>query len=159
MGINENKRVVLELARLTSAGKYSETAALMADEVEHWMQGFGMVTKQQVGQIVTRFLSHFKGPLQLDVVGLTAEGDRVAAEIRSRAELLDGQIYENTYHILYRIREGKIFAVREYLDSKYVAEIESIFSAIDAGDGKIPVASARPTLPPLTVITDVGDPE
>jgi ketosteroid isomerase-like protein len=59
----------------------------------------------------------------MTVIGLVAEGDKVAAEIRSHAELTDGRIYENQYHMLFTLRQGKIAEVKEYADTLLIARM------------------------------------
>ena len=51
---------------------------------------------------------------------MTAEQDRVAVEltIRGRAAA-DKRPYENFYHFLFRVRDGRIVEIREHLDSLY----------------------------------------
>ena len=52
-----------------------------------------------------------------DAKGLTAEGDRVAVEAESYAKMKNGKTYQNTYHFLFIVRDGKIQSVKEYLDT------------------------------------------
>ena len=51
---------------------------------------------------------------------LTAEGDRVAVEAESYAEINNGRIYKNLYHFQRVIRDGQSCAIREYLDTEHV---------------------------------------
>jgi uncharacterized protein len=44
----------------------------------------------------------------------------VALEVESDGELLNGRRYNQQYHFLLTVREGKISAVREYLDTQHV---------------------------------------
>jgi ketosteroid isomerase-like protein len=55
--------------------------------------------------------------------GLTAEGDRVAAEVESYGETTTGKIYNNLYHFLFEVRDGKIQSVRGYLDTMHAKEV------------------------------------
>nr|WP_275425954.1 nuclear transport factor 2 family protein [Salinicola peritrichatus] len=64
-----------------------------------------------------------QGGLKMEVVGMIAEDDRVAAEIRSYATTKTGKIYENDYHMIFRIRAGKIAEVKEYTDLMHATEI------------------------------------
>ncbi len=52
--------------------------------------------------------------IEFSIDGLIAEGDRVAAEIRSKGKLADGKPYANRYHNLFELRDGKIVTFREY---------------------------------------------
>jgi ketosteroid isomerase-like protein len=64
-------------------------------------------------------LSRLKNGLTMTVKGAIAEGDKVALEVRSYGELTNGNIYRQEYHFLMEFREGKICAVREYLDTQH----------------------------------------
>jgi len=61
-----------------------------------------------------------KGGLKMTVKSLIAEGDKVAVEVESWGELQNGRVYNNEYHFLMTIRDGKIHEVREYLDTQHV---------------------------------------
>jgi hypothetical protein len=43
-----------------------------------------------------------------------------AIELESYGELRNGRVYNNEYHTLLTIRDGKIREVREYLDTQHV---------------------------------------
>jgi ketosteroid isomerase-like protein len=51
--------------------------------------------------------------------GAVAEGDKLALEAESYGELTNGRIYNQHYHFLIEFRDGKICAVREYLDTQH----------------------------------------
>jgi ketosteroid isomerase-like protein len=57
--------------------------------------------------------------LKVTPKAITAEGDRVALEAESYGELANGKVYNNQYHVLMEIRNGKIQAVREYMDTQH----------------------------------------
>jgi ketosteroid isomerase-like protein len=52
--------------------------------------------------------------LDFHIEALTAEADRVAAEVTSRGELPEGQAYGNRYHNLFILKDSKIAFFREY---------------------------------------------
>jgi ketosteroid isomerase-like protein len=68
------------------------------------------------------FYSMFSGPLRIDIVATTAEGERVAIETRTHAPLIDGTTYQNRYHWLVLVRDGRIALMREYQNSAYLVE-------------------------------------
>jgi uncharacterized protein len=78
-------------------------------------------------QIVDGFLSTVAGSLfepgsqSFEFPTIIAEGDTVALEWRVKARSASGADYENSYCGIFVIREGKIQAIREYLDSGYAA--------------------------------------
>jgi ketosteroid isomerase-like protein len=63
------------------------------------------------------------GGIEFTVHGMIAEGDRVAAEVESYAELVNGAVYNNNYHMLFRFRGPKIIEVREYADTLHAKEV------------------------------------
>lgn len=52
---------------------------------------------------------------------LTAEEDRVAVEVESFAETQEGKIYNNQYHFLITLRDGKIAKFQEFFDNIHAA--------------------------------------
>lgn len=61
----------------------------------------------------------------------TVDGERVAVEARGRMELTDGRVYDNYYHLLYVVQDGKITQAHHYYDT---AHFYAIFgSDPDAG--------------------------
>jgi uncharacterized protein len=59
------------------------------------------------------------GSIDLEVTGMTAEGDRVVLQWTTRARTRDGLPYENDCIGVFTIRDGKIQEVREYMDTLY----------------------------------------
>ena len=81
------------------------------------------MTRAQYVEILKHNGSAVKGGMTMKVVGMLAEGDRVAAELQSHAVTTSGKVYNNQYHILFVIRDGRIVKVREYLDPMHGTEI------------------------------------
>lgn len=61
--------------------------------------------------------------IKLTVTGVTAEGDRVAVEMDAEGVAAIGGEYHNHYHDLLEIRDGKIVAGREYLDTAHTTDV------------------------------------
>jgi ketosteroid isomerase-like protein len=99
----------------------------MADDATWWVSGkpellraAGVHGKEQIAQIFHAMMGQLKNGLKMTVKSLIAEGDRVALEVESYGELQNGRIYNNEYHTLMTVRDGKISEVREYLDTQHV---------------------------------------
>jgi uncharacterized protein len=60
---------------------------------------------------------------------MIADGDTIALEWHVSARNAAGEPYENDYCGIFVIRDGKITAVREYLDGRYTAKV--LFPDID----------------------------
>ncbi len=65
----------------------------------------------------------FPGGLRFSILGTTAERDRVAVEAESYGMTREGKLYNNVYHLLVLLADGKIRAAREYLDSGHATEV------------------------------------
>ena len=53
----------------------------------------------------------------------TAEGERLAIEAESEGITVTGKRYEQKYHFLMRVRDGKIVEFKEYMDTEYAREV------------------------------------
>ena len=121
MQAEENKRIALALLEALS-GDFSEARPYLADGFVWWSPGVGDIAKK-LERVIAGVKSSLESPLELRVTGVTAEGDRVAVEAESHARLQSGKVYNNHYHFLFVLAEGKVRIVREYNDTKHVAEV------------------------------------
>src|SRR5207247_2261398 len=60
-------------------------------------------------------------PLAIEVLSLTAEDDRVVAQLQGRSKLRAGVPYDNTYCFVFRFAGTHVVEVTEYLDTALVA--------------------------------------
>lgn len=67
------------------------------------------------------------GTIDIEVTAMLGEGDRTVLQWTTRTRTRDGRSYENGCIGIFTIRHGKIEAVREYMDTLYVANM--FFSA------------------------------
>jgi hypothetical protein len=69
-------------------------------------------------------LAHYEpGSISLEVTAMIAERDQVVLQWTSRARTRDGDPYENGCLGVFTVRDGKIRAVREYMDTLYAREV------------------------------------
>jgi uncharacterized protein len=59
--------------------------------------------------------------LRVQVVGTTAQVNRLAVEADGKMDV-KGKIYNNVYHWVFELRDGKISAARFYLDTLYAKQ-------------------------------------
>lgn len=70
-----------------------------------------------------------------EILNLTAEGDRVAAEVRIRGRSArSGEPYDNLYAFFFWIRDGRIVEIHEHLDTAYVGE--TLFAPAGIASGR-----------------------
>jgi ketosteroid isomerase-like protein len=130
MSIDQNKALILELFERFSASDVDGAMRLLADDATWWISGkpdrlpsAGTHDKARFERLLRGMLAAMPGGLALTVTAMTAEGDRVAAEVVSSGDLKDGRQYRQEYHFLLRIRDGRIHEVREYLDTQHARDI------------------------------------
>ena len=127
MSIEQNKRVAADFFARFSANDIAGALDLMTDDATWWIPGkpdqlpaAGDHSKKQIARLFYNMAGQLKNGLRLTVKSAIAEGDKVALEVESYGELQNGRIYNQQYHLLITLRDGKISAVREYLDTQHV---------------------------------------
>ena len=127
MGAAENREVVRRYFDAVNRGDMDTITSLLDPAATFWVppslpDGVEFRGRDMVLKLFTESVGLYDADagLSVEIHSLTAEEDRVAAElvIRGRAAAGGGE-YENWYHFLFRVRDGKIVAIREHLDSLY----------------------------------------
>ena len=83
----------------------------------------GVYSKDEIRGFADGIYEAFPQGLSFTVVGITAEGDRVAVEAESSGQHVSGKAYNNFYHFLFIIRDGKVVSMKEYLDTELATDI------------------------------------
>jgi uncharacterized protein len=127
MSIESNKRVAAQFFERFSANDIEGALDTMSEDATWWIAGkkeqlpaAGLYGKEKIARLFYNLTGQLKGGLKMTVKGMIAEGDRVAVEVESYGELKNGRVYRQEYHPLITVRDGKISAVREYLDTQHV---------------------------------------
>lgn len=127
MDLEHNKMVASDFLDRFSANDVAGVLDALADDVawrivgkQELLSAAGVYDKERIARLFYGMLGQLKNGLQMTLKGAIAEGDKVAVEAESYGELQNGRIYNNTYHFLMTIRDGKISEVREYLDTQHV---------------------------------------
>jgi ketosteroid isomerase-like protein len=120
----ESRASVTEYLTRLAEGRADADEMLGADAcwwVSGQWVGSGTFTKKQVEGFGHASRDWFREPLRLRLCRLFADGNTVVAELESDSVFRDGEPYKNNYVMIYEVRDGKITAVREYLDSDLIA--------------------------------------
>ncbi len=127
MSIETNKQIVSNFFKAVDAGRRDEAFGVFSEDLR-----FDLVAPPPVGGVRNmaefgRFYAEvmapaMAAPLRVKLIGMTAEGDRVAAETVSECVNTKGVPYRNRYHTLFVIRDGKIVEMKEYLDSAHLQQ-------------------------------------
>lgn len=111
-----------------SAGRVEQAWERLAEDVDYEIIApapfSGKIDRDGLGKIFAEHVMKvLVEPLRLEVKGVTAEGERVAVEVESHSINSKGKVYNNRYHFLFVVRDGKIVEGREYLDSAHFLDI------------------------------------
>jgi ketosteroid isomerase-like protein len=126
MNTELNKSVAIDFFTRFTASDIAGVLDTLTEDVTWLIPGkpesspsAGLYDKQRLAGLFKVMLSRLKGGLTMTVKSAIAEGNKVALEVQSYGELTNGNIYRQEYHFLMEFREGRICAVREYLDTQH----------------------------------------
>jgi ketosteroid isomerase-like protein len=126
----DHRRLGTEVFARFSRGDVAGVLEAMTDDVTWLIPGTpeltpvaGLYDKARLRRLFDVMYAQLERPLQMRVVGSVAEGDRVAMEVESSGDLRNGRRYRQRYHFLIEFRDGKIAAVREYLDTHHAHDV------------------------------------
>lgn len=124
---SENKVIVDQFFNDITSGNIESAFALVSENARWWVPGnlpfSGTKTKSEYLKIVNMITRGFPTGFSLKVTDLIAEGDKVAAEVVSEGRHINGKNYNNHYHFLFRIKEGKFVEVKEYMDTLHLYQL------------------------------------
>jgi ketosteroid isomerase-like protein len=126
-GPAQHAEAVRHLYTLMNQRRFDEMWMLFAPDARWGGGGTPPATTASVEQmravIVDPMPVFATGGIAYTLHDLIAADDRVAAEVESYAELVDGGVYNNHYHMLFRFRAGLIVEVREYADTLHAHQV------------------------------------
>jgi ketosteroid isomerase-like protein len=130
MDTDRNRATAQRFFDLFSASDLDGVLALLTDDATWRIPGkkeltptAGVYTKERIGRLFHRMLDNLATGLRMTVISAIAEGDRVALEVTSSGDLKNGRRYRQEYHFLMEFRDGRISAVREYLDTQHAHDV------------------------------------
>jgi ketosteroid isomerase-like protein len=118
--VEANKALVYRYAQAVIDGDMETIEALQHPDVTWWVLGQGAIDRERFNGLVRSGLIAAQ-KRSVKIIGITAEGDRVAYEAEGEMVFPD-RIYRNQYHNLLVIRDGLIVEGREYMDTRATAE-------------------------------------
>lgn len=127
---NANERLVIDFFEVLSSGDLEKLRSFFTGE-SVWrpmvsdIPGAG---EHKGDAIIDEFLAPVRGVFKpgdpkVHVTALMSDGDMVAAESYSTGGLQDGRTYRNDYCWVFRLKDGKVARLHEYMDSHYVATL------------------------------------
>lgn len=127
---NANEQLVLDFFKVLSSGDLEELRAFFhVNSVwQPKVRGIAGAGEHVGDDIIDLFLAPVRGLFEpgdpkVHVTNLFSDGGTVGVESHSTGKTLDGKLYENDYAWVFRISNGKIDRLHEYMDSHYTAQL------------------------------------
>jgi hypothetical protein len=125
----QNTAIVRDFLEVFSTGDIPGILERLDDDATWWVSGkiegfAGTKSKAEMGALLEGVVPLYKGgALRITPLEIVAAGDRVAVEAEGYAELTNGRVYNPQSSFFFRLADGKITEVREYLDTQHAHEI------------------------------------
>lgn len=129
-----NKAVALKFIEALGKGDAETVKTVITDDVVAIATGTsigsGSRTFDEIVAVFGMFGQITKTGLNPKILSVTAEADRVAVEWEGDCTVVTGAQYNNQYVTVFFLRDGKIFKLKEYFDTKLTdAVLGPIFAA------------------------------
>jgi len=127
VSLESNKEIVDLFFKRVTAGKIDAAFELVDDNVSWWVPGnlpfSGTKSKTEYLVVVNQITKGFPTGFELMATSMIAEADKVAAEVVSNGTHVNGKKYNNHYHFLIQVRDGKMINVKEYMDTLHLYQL------------------------------------
>jgi ketosteroid isomerase-like protein len=127
---DSNKRLALDFIRLASENRTNDALALLHTDATWWVAGdprrlrvAGLKNRADIDRLLHGMKKAIPGGMRMLIQGLIAEHDRVAVELEGEGLWRNGRRYHNHYHILFKVLDNRIVAVREYMDTLHLNDV------------------------------------
>ena len=129
---NASEKLFLQFFETLSSGDLEKVRALFHDEAVWDVQVKGIAgegSHRGKKAIIDEFLAPVRGMFKpgdpkVQILSVASQGDLVIGEAHGRGTFTDGRPYENLYAFAIEIKDGKVWRLREYMDSFYVAKLQ-----------------------------------
>lgn len=115
-----NHQIARDFFEALSSGSVPDE--MLAPDMTAWTTTSGTADKGRYQAGIRMLASISNGGLRYTVDSLTAEDDRVVAEVRGDGTLADGTQFHNDYVFVLRVRDGRIAQVAEHFNPDPVRE-------------------------------------
>ncbi len=126
MSESENRNTILKLSEIISSGQADRMADLLCEDlVWQTMRKKNPTVLNKAGIIAAlkkEAALMKEGRYRFWIKSMTVEDNRVAAEAEGHGTLPDGSYYQQIYHMLFVLRDGKVAEAREYYDAVHCDE-------------------------------------
>ena len=129
MSAVENKELIRNMFAELGRGNADAFLGAMADDLRYTLMGNTRFSgtfngKQElISRLLTPLMAALTDGIALTPFNLIADGDFVAMQANGKAMTKNGKPYNNSYCHVFRIVNGKIVEVTEYLDTELVTSV------------------------------------
>ncbi len=131
---NESERLFLKFFETLSSGDLERIRAVFDDDAVWQVQVKGIHgegSHRGKKAIVDDFLAPVRGMFKpgdpkVKLISIASNGPLVIGEAEGRGTFTDGRPYENLYAFAIEFKGGKVYRLREYMDSFYVAKLQGL---------------------------------
>ncbi len=129
MSAAENKDLIRNMMAELGKGNAQAFLGAMADDVRFTIMGTTKFSGTYNGKqdVVNKLLgplsAQLEGGLTITPDNFIAEGDLVAMLARGNSKAKNGKSYNNHYCQIFRVANGKVHEVTEYLDTELVTSV------------------------------------
>jgi len=127
---NANEQLVLDFFEVLSSGDLETLRGFFHDKStwEPKVKNIAGAGKHVGMDIIDAFLAPVRGMFEpgdpkVHVQNMFSDGPMVCVESFSTGKTMDGKTYENDYAWVFEVSNGKVDALREYMDSHYTAQL------------------------------------
>ena len=126
VGAAENKELIRNMFAELSKGNGEAFLGSMADDVRFNLIGTTKYSgtfngKQElISKLLAPLSAQLEGGISITPENFIADGEYVAMQARGTSKTKDGKSYNNTYCQVFRIVDGKVKELTEYLDTELV---------------------------------------
>jgi uncharacterized protein len=128
---DRNEKLVRTFFETLSTGDLERVRPMLHEDATWTVMASGIPgagEKKGRNAIIDEFLAPVRGIFEdgdpkVFIVNVISKGRLVAAETRGVGRLKGGTPYNNVYSWMIEVDDGKIHALREYMDSYYVSTI------------------------------------
>jgi len=138
MTASKNKKMMQDIFAELAKGNDLPFIEAMADEMTWVWMGSGQWAKtfngkeEVLGDLWSAVRQTLKPPYKTIAGNFIADGDYVAVEAIGQNATPDGKVYNNKYCWICRIVDGKIYELKEYMDTDLVTRTFTENPAVDS---------------------------
>lgn len=129
MSASENKKLMQHIFAELGRGNSAPLLESMADDFSWTITGSTSWSRKYDGKkvVLGELFAALRSALATPIITVgerfIADDDYVAVQARGRNKTRDGKPYNNTYCFVFRLADGKLREVTEYLDGELVTSI------------------------------------